>query len=198
MLWKRCCYLVEDVPNHQWWQGVTTWKEFKMTMLKSRLVSQKLKPYGKDMKKPCAYKLCGEIGHNHKENKDEYLWHPSFYLVFFKRFYLTWGRWFKILPQKNSPFQIFFLCQKFYLDSPKICLWSWRFLLLFGLKTKCFSLGKMPFENLFEICTMAFGKILCHFQQFPLAMALVQILSSNPSLTFGSWFTSNPASWTSP
>ena len=48
------------------WQGVTTWKEFKLTLPKSRFVSQKLKPYGKDMKKPCAYKLCGEIGHNHK------------------------------------------------------------------------------------------------------------------------------------
>ena len=24
------------------------------------------------MKKTCAYKLCGEIGHNNKENKDEY------------------------------------------------------------------------------------------------------------------------------
>ena len=67
----------------------------------------------------------------------------------------------------------------------------------FGLKTKCFSLGKMPFENLFEICTMAFGIILCHFQQFLLAMALVQMISPNPSLTFGSWFASNPASWTS-
>ena len=54
------------------WQGVTTWKEFKLTLPKSRLVSQKLKPYGNDMKKPCACKLCGEIGHNHKENKDEY------------------------------------------------------------------------------------------------------------------------------
>ena len=41
----------------------------------------------------------------------------------------------------------------------------------------------MPFENLFEICTMAFGIILCHFQQFLLVMALVQILSPNPSLT---------------
>ena len=30
---------------------------------------------------------------------------------------------------------------------------------------------------------MAFGKLLCHFQQFLLAMALVQILSPNPSLT---------------
>jgi len=53
------------------WQGVTTWKEFKWTLQRSRLVSQKLKPYGKDMKKPCAYKPCGEIGHNHKEHKDE-------------------------------------------------------------------------------------------------------------------------------
>ena len=53
------------------WQGVTTWKEFKLTLLKSRLVSQNLKPYGKDMKKPRACKLCGEIGHNHKEHKDE-------------------------------------------------------------------------------------------------------------------------------
>ena len=47
-------------------------------------------------------------------------------------------------------------------------------------------LGKMPFENLFEICTMAFGIIPYHFQQFLLAMALVQILSPNHSLTFGS------------
>ena len=53
------------------WQEVTTWKEFKWTLQRSRLVSQKLKPYGKDMKKPCAYKPCGEIGHNHKEHKDE-------------------------------------------------------------------------------------------------------------------------------
>ena len=56
----------------------------------------------------------------------------------------------------------------------------------------------MPFGNLFEICTMAFGIILYHFQHFSLAMALVQIHSPKPSLTFGSWFASNPASWTSP
>src|SRR3954462_1686353 len=54
------------------WQRVTTWEEFKLTLQSSRLVSQKLRTYGKDMKKPCAYKLCGEIGHNHKEKKDEY------------------------------------------------------------------------------------------------------------------------------
>ena len=53
------------------WQGVTTWKEFKLTLPKSRFVSQKLKPYGKDMKKPCACKICGEIGHTHKEHKEE-------------------------------------------------------------------------------------------------------------------------------
>ena len=53
------------------WQEVTTWTEFKLTLQKSRLVSQKLKPYGNDMKKPCACKLYGEIGHNHKEYKDE-------------------------------------------------------------------------------------------------------------------------------
>ena len=53
---------------------------------------------------------------------------------------------------------------------------------------------EMTFENLLEICTMAFGKVLCHFQQFLLAMALVQMISPNPSLTFGSCFTPNPAS----
>ena len=54
------------------WQGVTTWEEFKLTLLKSRFVSQKLKPYGNYMKKPCACKICREIGHNHKEHQDEY------------------------------------------------------------------------------------------------------------------------------
>ena len=54
------------------WQGVTTWKEFKWTLQRSRLVSQKLKPYGKDMKKPCAYKPCEEIGHNNCEGS-----HPA-------------------------------------------------------------------------------------------------------------------------
>ena len=53
------------------WQRVTTWEEFKLTLPKYRFVSQELKPYGKDMKKPCACKLYGEIGHNHKDHKDE-------------------------------------------------------------------------------------------------------------------------------
>ena len=64
----------------------------------------------------------------------------------------------------------------------------------FGLKPKCFSLGK----NVFWKYSIAFGIILYHFQHFPLAMALVQILSPNPPLIFGSCFASNPASWTSP
>ena len=51
------------------WQRVTTWEEFKLTLLKSWLVSPKLKPYGNDMKKPCACKHYGEIGHNHREHK---------------------------------------------------------------------------------------------------------------------------------
>ena len=53
------------------WQGVTTWRELKLTLQRSHLVSQKLKHYGKDMRKPCACKICGEIGHTHKEHKDE-------------------------------------------------------------------------------------------------------------------------------
>ena len=44
--------------NINGWQGEITWEEFKLTLLRSRLVPQKLKP-------------CGEIGHNHKEHKDE-------------------------------------------------------------------------------------------------------------------------------
>ena len=45
---------------------------------------------------------------------------------------------------------------------------------------------------------IAFGMIFSHFQQISLAMTYVQIHSPKPSLTFGSWFASNPASWTSP
>ena len=122
---------------------------------------------------------------------------PKFLLNFSKRFYLTWREWFKNFLQENSHSQIFFsLWQKFYLNSPKILLWSWRFLLFIGLKTKCFSFEKITFE-IFLRMHYGFWKVLCHFQLFLLAMALVQILSPNPSLTFGSWFASNPASWTS-
>ena len=57
--------------NINGWQGVTTWKEIKLTLLKSWFVSQKLEPYGSDMKKSCVCKLYGKIGHNHKGHKDE-------------------------------------------------------------------------------------------------------------------------------
>ena len=53
------------------WKRVTTWEEYKLTLQRSHLVSQKLKSYGKDIRKPCACKICGEIGHTHKEHKDE-------------------------------------------------------------------------------------------------------------------------------
>ena len=59
-----------------WWKmhqaiqgcnGAKTWEQFKMTLLRSRLIQ---KPYGNKMKKPCACKICGEIGHTHEEHKD--------------------------------------------------------------------------------------------------------------------------------
>ena len=68
----------------------------------------------------------------------------------------------------------------------------------FGLKPKCFSLGKNVFWKFLWKCPITFGMILYHFQQISHDMTLVQIHSPKPSLTFGSWFASNPASWTSP
>ena len=123
---------------------------------------------------------------------------PKFLFGFFKRFYLTWGEWFKFFFKRTLPLIYFSLWQKFCLDSPKTCFWSWRFLLLLWTQDKILFTWEKWLLKISWKCTMAFGIILCHFQQFLLAMALVQILSPNPSLTFGSWFVSNPASWTSP
>ena len=123
---------------------------------------------------------------------------PKFLFGFFKRFYLTWRRWFKFFFKRTLPFKYIFYGKSFIWIHPRSVYWSWRFLLFIWTQDKYFSLGKMPFENLFEICTMAFGIILYHFQQFSLAMALVQIHSPKPSLIFGSCLASNPASWTSP
>jgi hypothetical protein len=60
-----------------WWKmhqaiqgqdGANTWEEFKRTLLRSHLIR---KPYdSKMMKKPCACKICGEIGHTQEEHKD--------------------------------------------------------------------------------------------------------------------------------
>src|SRR4051812_7518743 len=55
---------------HQAIQGCSeakTWEELKKTLLGSRLIR---KHDGKPMKKPCACKICGEIGHTHEEHKD--------------------------------------------------------------------------------------------------------------------------------
>jgi hypothetical protein len=52
----------------QGWDGAKTWEEFKRTLLRSRLIR---KPYDiKLMKKPCACKICGEIGHTQEEHKE--------------------------------------------------------------------------------------------------------------------------------
>ena len=126
---------------------------------------------------------------------------PKFLFGFFKKkdFYLTWREWFlKNFLKRTLTLKYFSLWQKLYLNSPKICLWPWRFLLSLGLKTKWFSFGKITFENLFLNLHYGFWKAFCHFQQFLFAMAQVQMISPNSSLTSGSWFTSNPASWTSP
>ena len=123
---------------------------------------------------------------------------PKFLIGFFKRFYLTWGRWFKFFFKRTLPFKYFFYGKSFIWIHPRSVFGLGGSCFLFRLKTKYFSLGKMPFENLFEICTMAFGIILYHFQHFPLAMALMQILSPNPPLIFGSCLASNPARSTSP
>ena len=124
------------------------------------------------------------------------LWHPNFYLDFSKKIIWLEGGDLNFSSKELSLSNIFF-GKCFIWIHPRSVFGLGGSCFLFGLKTKYFSLRKMPFENLFEICTMAFGKVLCHFQQFLLAMALVQMLSPNPSLTFGSWFASNPASWAS-
>ena len=124
---------------------------------------------------------------------------PKFLFGFFlKRFYLTWGEWFKFFFKRTLPLIYFSSWQKFCLDSPKICLWSWGFLLFTWTQDKMVYIWENNFCRSFWILHYGFWKVLCHFQQFLLAMALVQMFSPNPSLTFGSCFTPNPASWTSP
>ncbi|KAE8796564.1 hypothetical protein D1007_28465 [Hordeum vulgare] len=51
----------------QGFSGAETWDEFKNTLLRSRLIQ---KSYESPMKKPCACKICGEIGHTQEEHKD--------------------------------------------------------------------------------------------------------------------------------
>ena len=123
---------------------------------------------------------------------------PKFLIGFFKRFFLTWRRWSKVFFKRTLPFKHFFYGKSFIWIHPRSVFGLGGSYFLFWLKTKCFSFGENAFWKSLWKCTMAFGIIPCYFQQFPLAMALVQIHSPKPSLTFRSWFTSNPASWTSP
>uniref|UniRef100_A0A8I6ZAV6 CCHC-type domain-containing protein n=1 Tax=Hordeum vulgare subsp. vulgare TaxID=112509 RepID=A0A8I6ZAV6_HORVV len=55
--------------NHaiQGFSGAETWDKFKKTVLRSRLIQ---KSYDNLMKKPCACKMCGEIGHPQEEHND--------------------------------------------------------------------------------------------------------------------------------
>ena len=123
---------------------------------------------------------------------------PKFLFGFFKKNYLTWREWFKNFSSRElSLSYIFFMATNFIWIHPRSTFDLGGSCFSFGLKTKWFSFGKITFEIFLR---MHYGswKVLCHFQLFLLAMTLVQILSPNPSLTFGSWFASNPASWTSP
>ena len=51
----------------QGFNGARTWEEFKKTLLRSRLTR---KHHDTPRNKPCACKICGEIGHTQEEHKD--------------------------------------------------------------------------------------------------------------------------------
>ena len=60
-------YFTKSVAT--WWKmhqaiqgcnGAKSWEEFKKTLLKSRLIRKRV---DKTKKKPCACRICGEIGH---------------------------------------------------------------------------------------------------------------------------------------
>ena len=100
---------------------------------------------------------------------------------------------------KEPPFQnIFFMARVLFGFTQGLILVLEVLSFYLDSNQNAFHLGKMPFENLFENALWLLEKTLYHFQQIPLTMTLVQIHSPKPSLTFGSWFASNPASWTSP
>uniref|UniRef100_A0A8I6WQF9 CCHC-type domain-containing protein n=1 Tax=Hordeum vulgare subsp. vulgare TaxID=112509 RepID=A0A8I6WQF9_HORVV len=51
----------------QGFSGAETWGEFNNTLLRSRLIQR---CYDSPMKKPCACKICGEIGHTQEEHQN--------------------------------------------------------------------------------------------------------------------------------
>ena len=123
---------------------------------------------------------------------------PKISFGFFKNFTWLEGGDLKNFFKRTLPFKIFFYGKSFIWIHPRLVFGLGGSCFLFGLKPKCFSLGKNVFWKFLWKYSIAFGIILYHFQQISHAMTLVQIHSPKPSLTFGSWFASNPASWTSP
>ena len=122
------------------------------------------------------------------------------FIWLFQKDFFIWleGSDLKNFFKRTLTLKYFSLWQKFYLDSTKICLWSWRFLLFTWTQDKIFSLGKWLLKISLKFALWLLENSFATFNKFLLAMALVQIHSPKPSLTFGSWFASNPASWTSP
>ncbi|KAE8798095.1 hypothetical protein D1007_26709 [Hordeum vulgare] len=60
-IWWKMHYAIQG------FSGAESWEEFKKTLLRSRLIQ---KSYDNPMKKPCACKICGEIGHAQEEHTD--------------------------------------------------------------------------------------------------------------------------------
>ena len=126
------------------------------------------------------------------------MWHPSFYWIFQKIFIWLEGSDFKKFLQENSHSQIFFFMTKILFGFTQDLPLTLEVLAFFRTQDKMVFIWENNFCKTFWSLHYGFWKVLCHFQLFVLAMALVQMISPNSSLTSGSWFTSNPASWTSP
>ena len=123
---------------------------------------------------------------------------PKISFGFFKFFTWLEGGDLKFFFKRTLPFKIFFMARVIFGFTQDLFLVLEVLAFYFGLKPKCFSLGKNVFWKFLWKYSIAFRIILYHFQQISLAMTLVQIHSHKPFLIFGSWFTSNTASWTSP
>ena len=126
------------------------------------------------------------------------LWHSKILIWFFiTNLLLDLRRVLKFSSKELSLSKNFFCDKYFVWIHPRLDYWSWRFFISFWLKG--FSFGKNIFflKNLLN-SPMAFWSDLLPFSKIPLAMTQVKIHSQEPFLIFGSWYTSNPASWTSP
>ena len=122
---------------------------------------------------------------------------PKILLDFSKKFIWLEGGDLKFFFKRTLLFKIFFYGKSFIWIHPR---------LVFGLGGSCFlfwTQAKILFT--WEKCLLeiplkmpyGFWNDSLPLSTFSLTMALVQIHSPKPSLIFGSWFASNPASWTS-